>query len=76
MNEIDQKSYDLTDPQWSVARVFWVFQRIYIELHSNVLSAEKYSYLSWCLFLLFGLRDIEKQEVPHNLELKENLVTK
>ena len=76
MNEIDQKSNDLTDPEWSVTRVFWVFQRLYIELHAVILSGEKYSFLSWCLFLLFGLRDVEKQEVPHNLELKENLLTK
>ena len=55
MNEIDWK---LTDSQWSVVEGLLSI----LEAVDQALSGEKYSTLSSCLPLLFGLHDAAKQE--------------
>ena len=61
MNETDRKSYDLTDSQWSVVKGLLSILEA-VDQVTITLSGEKYSTLSWCLPLLFGLRDAAKQE--------------
>ena len=61
MNETDQKSYDLTDSQWSVVKGLLSILEA-VDQVTITLSGKKYSTLSWCLPLLFGLRDAAKQE--------------
>ena len=68
MDEIDRKSYDLTDSQWSIAKGLLSLLEA-VDQVTVTLSGEKYSTLSWCLPLLFGLRDAAKQEESDSVML-------
>ena len=61
MTEVDRRSYDLSDSQWANAKgVLNLLEAI--DQVTATLSGEKYSTLSWCLPLLFGLREAAKPD--------------
>ena len=61
MSEVDRRSYDLTDSQWANAKSILNLLEA-IDQVTTTLSGEKYSTLSWCLPLLFGLREAAKPD--------------
>ena len=68
MTEDEKKSYDLTDHQWSVVKsILSVLEGV--DQVTTILSGERYSTLSWCLPLLFGLRDAAKIDRNDNTDL-------
>ena len=59
MSEQDRASYDLSDVEWAMVKsVLNLLEAV--DGVTTALSGEKYSTLSWCLPLLFGLRDAAK----------------
>ena len=59
MSEQDRASYDLSDAEWAMVKsVLSLLEAV--DGVTTALSGEKYSTLSWCLPLLFGLRDAAK----------------
>ena len=61
MTEVDRRSYDLSDSQWANAKgVLNLLEAI--DQVTTTLSGEKHSTLSWCLPLLFGLREAAKPD--------------
>ena len=68
MTEDEKKSYDLTDHQWSVVKsILSLLEGV--DQVTTTLSGERYSTLSWCLPLLFGLRDTAKPDRNDNTVL-------
>ena len=63
MDEVDRRSYDLTDNQWAVAKALLNLLES-VDQVTTTLSGEKYSTLSWCLPLMYGLRKVA--EPDHN----------
>jgi len=55
LDEVDCRSCDLTDNQWTVAKAVLNFLES-VDQVTTTLSGEKYFTLSWCLPLMFGLR--------------------
>jgi len=65
MSEDEVKSYDLSDHQWSVVKsILSLLEGV--DQVTKTLSGERYSTFSWCLPLLFGLRDTSKSERSDN----------
>ena len=61
MPERERASFDLNDVEWAMAKsVLSLLEAV--DGVTTTLSGEKYSTLSWCLPLLFGLRDAAKCE--------------
>ena len=61
MTEVDRRSYDLSDSQWANAKgVLNLLEAI--DQVTTTLSGDKYSTLSWCLPLLYGLREAAKPD--------------
>ena len=61
MTEVDRRSYDLSDSQWANAKgVLNLLEAI--DQVTTTLLGEKYSTLSWCLQLLYGLRETAKSD--------------
>ena len=59
------KSYDLSEHRWSVVRsILKLLEGV--DQVTTTLSGEKYSMLSWCLPLLFGLCDTAKPDKNDN----------
>ena len=59
MPERERASFDLSDVEWVMAKsVLTLLESV--DGVTTTLSGEKYSMLSWCLPLLFGLRDAAK----------------
>ena len=56
MSEKERASYDLTDVEWASAKSVLSLLEAIDEV-TTTLSGESYSTLSWCLPLMFGLRD-------------------
>ena len=54
MDEVDRRSYDLTDNQWAIATAILNLLES-VDQVMTTLSGEKYSTLLWCLPLMFGL---------------------
>ena len=68
MTEDEMKSYDLSDHQWSVVKsILNLLEGV--DQVTITLSGERYSTLSWCLPLLFGLRDTAKPDKNDNTVL-------
>ena len=61
MDEVYRRSYDLTDNQWAIANAILNLLEL-VDQVTTTLSGEKYSTLSWCLPLLFGLRKAAEPE--------------
>ena len=59
MSERERASFDLTDVQWTMVKCVLNLLEA-VDGVTTTLSGEKYSTLSWCLPLLFGLRDMAK----------------
>jgi len=65
MSEDEVKSYDLSDHQWSVVKsILSLLEGV--DQVTKTLSGERYSTLSWCLPLLFGLRETSKSDRSDN----------
>lgn len=61
MSEQDQASYDLSDVEWAMVKsVLNLLEAV--NGVTTALSGEKYSTLSWCLPLLFGLHDAARRD--------------
>jgi len=59
MSEQDRASYDLSDVEWAMVKsVLNLLEAV--DGATTALLEQKYSTLSWCLPLLFGLRDVAK----------------
>ena len=68
MTEDEKKSYYLTDHQWSVVKsILSLLEGV--DQVTTTLSGERYSTVSWCLPLLFGLRDTAKPDRNDNTVL-------
>ena len=68
MTEVEMKSYTLSDHQWSIMKsILSLLEGV--DRVTTTLSGERYSTLSWCLPLLFGLRDTAKPDKSHNTVL-------
>ena len=68
MTEDEMKLYDLSDHQWSVVKnILNLLEEV--DQVTTTLSGERYSTLSWCLPLLFGLRDTAKPDKNDNAVL-------
>ena len=65
MTEEERKLYDLTEAQWSIAKNILSLLEAVDEV-TTTLSGETYSTLSWCLPLLFGLREAAKPDKNDN----------
>jgi len=78
MTEEEIKMYDLTDHQWSVVKSILSLLEA-VDQVTTTLSGEKYSTLSWCLPLLFGLCEEAKPNENDNvffcLESNESLLS-
>ena len=56
MTEGEMKSHELSEHQWSVVKsILSLLEGV--DQVTTTLSGERYSTLSWCLPLLFGLHD-------------------
>ena len=68
MTEVEMKSYTLSDHQWSIMKsILSLLEGV--DQVITTLSGERYSTLSWCLPLLFGLRDTAKPDKSDNTVL-------
>ena len=68
MTEVEMKSYELSEHQWSVVKsILSLLEGV--DQVTTTLSGERYSTLSWCLPLLFGLRDTAKPDKNDNTVL-------
>ena len=68
ITKVEMKSYILSDHQWSIMKsILSLLEGV--DQVTTALSGERYSTLSWCLFLLFGLRDTAKPDKNDNTVL-------